>query len=274
MQAALADAELLIADGHHRYETARTYAEEIGGEGEHRYVLMCLVSMSDPGPDDLSDPPAGRQLEDDRPRAARAGAPARLRASTRSTGGSRPRRGNGDARLRLRGRERRARCGSSWVRPSRRTGHWRTTRRDLSPPRHRRAREARARGRARHDRGRHLAPARARVRARPGGGRRALRSGEYDIAFLLRPTPVEQVQAVAEAGETMPPKSTYFYPKLLIGPALQPALDQGSPGRTSRAGARRPRSRRDLHVALEHRLRGMDLPGGDAGERSGPTSGT
>src|SRR5438034_1338568 len=48
-QRALADAQLLIADGHHRYETARVYAEEIGGEGEHRYVLMCLVSMSDPG---------------------------------------------------------------------------------------------------------------------------------------------------------------------------------------------------------------------------------
>src|SRR5882762_6930431 len=48
-QEALAGVELLIADGHHRYETARTYAEEIGGEGEHRYVLMCLVSMSDPG---------------------------------------------------------------------------------------------------------------------------------------------------------------------------------------------------------------------------------
>ena len=27
--------ELLIADGHHRYETARVYAEEIGGEGPH-----------------------------------------------------------------------------------------------------------------------------------------------------------------------------------------------------------------------------------------------
>ncbi|MBI5310223.1 MAG: DUF1015 domain-containing protein, partial [Actinobacteria bacterium] len=35
LQAALADKELLIADGHHRYETARVYAEEVGGEGEH-----------------------------------------------------------------------------------------------------------------------------------------------------------------------------------------------------------------------------------------------
>src|ERR687892_94487 len=47
--AILAEKELLIADGHHRYETARVYAEEVGGEGEHRYVLMFLCSMSDPG---------------------------------------------------------------------------------------------------------------------------------------------------------------------------------------------------------------------------------
>ena len=44
-----AGTELLIADGHHRYETARVYAEEIGGEGPHRYVLMCLVALQDPG---------------------------------------------------------------------------------------------------------------------------------------------------------------------------------------------------------------------------------
>src|SRR6476646_10837028 len=46
---ALDGVELLIADGHHRYETARVYADEIGGEGEHRYVLMCLVALQDPG---------------------------------------------------------------------------------------------------------------------------------------------------------------------------------------------------------------------------------
>ena len=49
VQDALADAELLIADGHHRYETARVYADEIGGEGPHRYVLMCLVALQDEG---------------------------------------------------------------------------------------------------------------------------------------------------------------------------------------------------------------------------------
>ena len=49
LAAELADAELLIADGHHRYETARVYADQIGGEGPHRYTLMCLVSLEDPG---------------------------------------------------------------------------------------------------------------------------------------------------------------------------------------------------------------------------------
>jgi uncharacterized protein (DUF1015 family) len=42
-------------------------------------------------------------------------------------------------------------------------------------------------------------------------------SGEAEAAFLLRPPTIEQVRAVAEAGRTMPQKSTYFYPKLLSG---------------------------------------------------------
>ncbi len=42
-------------------------------------------------------------------------------------------------------------------------------------------------------------------------------SGAAGAAFLLRPPTIEQVRAVAESGETMPQKSTYFYPKLLSG---------------------------------------------------------
>lgn len=42
-------------------------------------------------------------------------------------------------------------------------------------------------------------------------------SGEYQLGFLVNPTPLWQVQAVAEAGETMPQKSTFFYPKLASG---------------------------------------------------------
>jgi uncharacterized protein (DUF1015 family) len=49
-----------------------------------------------------------------------------------------------------------------------------------------------------------------------------VRSGEYDAAFLMRPTPVHQVREVAAAGENMPPKSTYFFPKLLTGLLFNP----------------------------------------------------
>jgi uncharacterized protein (DUF1015 family) len=42
-------------------------------------------------------------------------------------------------------------------------------------------------------------------------------SGAYDVAFLMRPTPVEQVRDIAAAGVNMPPKSTYFFPKLPTG---------------------------------------------------------
>jgi hypothetical protein len=52
--------------------------------------------------------------------------------------------------------------------------------------------------------------------------RELLGTGDYELAFLLRPTPIEQVEAVAAAGETMPPKSTYFYPKLLSGLLFNP----------------------------------------------------
>jgi uncharacterized protein (DUF1015 family) len=47
-------------------------------------------------------------------------------------------------------------------------------------------------------------------------------AGEYDAAFILRSTPVQQVQAVAAAGDKMPQKSTYFYPKLTTGLVLRP----------------------------------------------------
>ncbi len=41
--------------------------------------------------------------------------------------------------------------------------------------------------------------------------------GESQCCFLLNPTRVEEIGAVAQAGEKMPQKSTYFYPKLLTG---------------------------------------------------------
>ena len=50
-------------------------------------------------------------------------------------------------------------------------------------------------------------------------------SGEYDAAFMLPPIPVEQIQEVAAAGESMPPKSTYFFPKVPTGLVFNP-LDE------------------------------------------------
>jgi uncharacterized protein (DUF1015 family) len=48
--------------------------------------------------------------------------------------------------------------------------------------------------------------------------------GEVQAAFLLNPTKVEQLQAVADAGEVMPQKSTYFFPKLASGLVLNPIV--------------------------------------------------
>jgi uncharacterized protein (DUF1015 family) len=44
-----------------------------------------------------------------------------------------------------------------------------------------------------------------------------VRSGAYRAAFFLNPTRVEDVERAALSSFRMPPKSTYFYPKLLTG---------------------------------------------------------
>jgi uncharacterized protein (DUF1015 family) len=50
--------------------------------------------------------------------------------------------------------------------------------------------------------------------------------GEADAAFLVRPTRIDQLAAVANAADVMPQKSTYFHPKLLTGMAFYP-LSEG-----------------------------------------------
>ncbi|MQL53474.1 DUF1015 family protein [Desulfofundulus thermobenzoicus] len=54
------------------------------------------------------------------------------------------------------------------------------------------------------------------------GALRAVDDGRYQLAFFLNPTLVEEVTAVAAAGEKMPQKSTFFYPKLLTGLVINP----------------------------------------------------
>jgi uncharacterized protein (DUF1015 family) len=47
-----------------------------------------------------------------------------------------------------------------------------------------------------------------------------LRGGKGQALFLMNATPVADVRRVAEAGEVMPQKSTFFYPKVLTGLAI------------------------------------------------------
>ncbi|MDZ4063529.1 MAG: DUF1015 family protein, partial [Coriobacteriia bacterium] len=42
-------------------------------------------------------------------------------------------------------------------------------------------------------------------------------TADHDVAFILRATRMDQMREVALAGDMMPQKSTYFYPKLLSG---------------------------------------------------------
>jgi uncharacterized protein (DUF1015 family) len=52
----------------------------------------------------------------------------------------------------------------------------------------------------------------------------ALAAGRCRLAVLMRPTPVAQIVGVAEAGESMPAKSTFFHPKLPSGLVIHPLV--------------------------------------------------
>jgi uncharacterized protein (DUF1015 family) len=222
VQAALADRELLIADGHHRYETARVYAQEVGGEGEHSYVLMFLCSLEDSG---LTIFPTHRLLSglDEEKRAGlrrtietdfdveevgedELQPPADAKGIVLGYLDSFHRR---PLRLTLKGQEIADRYLADKPEPYRRLdtavleavvlkGALGMTEDDIA-----------------HQHG--LGYAKDFAHARE-----AVESGGYDAAFFLRGTPVEQVREVAEAGESMPPKSTYFFPKIPTGLVFNP----------------------------------------------------
>ena len=42
-------------------------------------------------------------------------------------------------------------------------------------------------------------------------------SGKMSVAFAMHPTSIEQLMEIADAGKIMPPKSTWFEPKLRSG---------------------------------------------------------
>ncbi len=51
---------------------------------------------------------------------------------------------------------------------------------------------------------------------------RQVEDGIYDLVFLLKPTTLQEMKSISLAGERMPQKSTYFYPKLLSGLVINP----------------------------------------------------
>ena len=57
-----------------------------------------------------------------------------------------------------------------------------------------------------------------------GEAEEAVREARCRLAVLMRGTPVKQILGVAEAGESMPAKSTFFYPKLPSGLVIHPLL--------------------------------------------------
>ncbi len=58
-----------------------------------------------------------------------------------------------------------------------------------------------------------------------GGALGAVAQGRADGAFLMNPPSIQDVERVSDAGATMPEKSTYFHPKLLTGLVMNPLFD-------------------------------------------------
>jgi uncharacterized protein (DUF1015 family) len=224
VHAALADAELLIADGHHRYETARVYADEVGGDGAHRYVLMCLVALEDEG---LTVFPTHRLIRD-----TTAATQERLAAVLRrdfaisevdrtelapSAGDGPLELGYLDAHFR---RSFRLTLRDQAVADAALAGRPEPLRRLDTAVLEALVLEG-ALGLSEDD----IAHLRGLGYSRTDAEAVALvLDGPYDAAFLLRPTPVDQVREIAAAGVIMPPKSTYFFPKVPTGLLFNPLL--------------------------------------------------
>ena len=222
VELALAERELLIADGHHRYETARIYAREIGGEGEHSYVLMFLCALSDPG---LEVFPTHRLLTGlDRPKqeAIRDVAMRDFEVERVDRAEIEP---PPDRECVAFGY-----MDSFQRQPYRLSLKGATIAAEALPDRSEAYRaldtavlEALvlrgALGMSEDD----IAAQRGVTYSKSTpAALEAVESGAVDAAFIMQATSIEQVQAVAAAGESMPPKSTYFYPKIPTGLLFSP----------------------------------------------------
>jgi uncharacterized protein (DUF1015 family) len=217
VNAAMRDRWILIADGHHRYETALAYRDERrAAEGPvadapYDRVLMGLTALDDPGlvvlpthrlltrwPEGAAERFRAREVGDlDQLLAALAEAPEDEPAlgvltpgqTTLLTGSVLPGQSAGD-RLDVAAIER-----------------------DILIP-HLGADQAALA----HDEVLSYTKDAAEARG-------LVESGQVAAALILRGIPKSAIAEVAEAGETMPQKSTYFFPKLLTGVAFHSLVD-------------------------------------------------
>jgi uncharacterized protein (DUF1015 family) len=160
------DKQLLIADGHHRYETAVAFHEEEGTPASAQ-MLVVLVSTSDPG---LEIFPTHRLFAE----------PKHLESET--NGGAQVTEVTRDGSRLVHGPE-----GILDVQFVDSLGH-----EGIS------------------------------YTADADEAERRVRDGEAAVAYLLRPTRIEDVFAYARRGEVLPQKTTYFFPKLISGLLFHP----------------------------------------------------
>ncbi len=210
VEAAMADRWILIADGHHRYETAVRYQEERraagDGDGPHDFVMMGLTSLDDPGlmvlPTHrvLSEWPAGiAEGFDVTPVAGLDELRTRLAATSPDAPAFGLVTSGGSAILTA--------PAESDASPAAQLDVAVLEQRILLPAFGEDQAALTARG--------VLSYVKDTAEAYELG-----RTGGAAAVLILRPMAKSAVQDVAEAGETMPQKSTYFFPKLLTGVAF------------------------------------------------------
>lgn len=180
LESFFADTQLLIADGHHRYETALAFHEEEGTE-ESSWLMAVLVSTSDPG---LTIFPTHRVFEGERLLSAD---------------------GSADPEATLRELE---------ERPARPAAAVQVTREGAAVVEGGDELDVHLIDRLGHEGIDYTADWRDAVRR--------VQEGRAAVAYLLRSTRIEDVFDYARRGEVLPPKTTYFYPKLPSGLLFHP----------------------------------------------------
>jgi uncharacterized protein (DUF1015 family) len=160
------DKQLLIADGHHRYETAVAFSEEEGFPASAQMPVV-LVSTEDPG---LEIFPTHRVFAEPKHLESETNGGAEVTEVTRD--GSRVVHGP-EGILDVQFVDTLGQEGISYT-------------------------------------------------ADPEEAERRVRDGEAAVAYLLRPTRIEDVFAYARRGEVLPQKTTYFFPKLISGLLFHP----------------------------------------------------